>query len=90
MLQLAVPLWINKIKEAGGPTPADLKEAQELSSVLGEKGDILLFGGGKKGEAADQFNKTAKAIAILAIICPGGIEIFDSHWEAPIDKSSLI
>ena len=60
---------------------ADFERARKVSNVLGEKGDILLFGGGKKGEAASIFNETAHAIAILAF-CPGGIDIFGSHFDA--------
>lgn len=81
MMQMAVPLHIMRLKEKGGPTAEDMKKAQETSDILGERGDILLCGGGKKGEAADQFNRTAHAIAVLAF-CPGGLDIFGSHFEA--------
>lgn len=83
MLQLAVPLYVERLKEKGGPDTEDFKESQELSSVLGERGDILLFGGGKKGECADMFNKTAKAIAVLSFV-PGGISLFGSHFESRV------
>lgn len=81
MLKIAVPLYIAEFKACGGPTSEDMQEASALSQVLGERGDILLFGGGKKAkkgqisECADMFNKTAKAIAMLSFV-PGGIEIF--------------
>ena len=81
MLQVAVPLHIMRLKEKGGPTQDDMKKAQETSDILGEHGDILLHGGGKKGEAADQFNRTASALAILAF-CPGGVELFGQRFEA--------
>jgi hypothetical protein len=81
MMQMAVPLHIIRLKEKGGPDAEDMKKAQETSNILGEHGDILLFGGGKKGEVADQFNRTAHAIAVLAF-CPGGVEVFGSHFEA--------
>ncbi len=84
MMKLAVPLWIERLKANGGPSDEDLKKASSLSAVLGERGDILLFGGGKKGESADMFNKTAEAIAVLAF-CPGGVNIFESHFEAKIN-----
>ena len=80
-LSAAVPLHIAELKAKGGPDAADLKKAQELSQILGERGDILLFGGGKKGEAADQFNRVAMALAVLAY-CPGGVTLFGGHWEA--------
>jgi hypothetical protein len=77
----AIQLHIMQLKECGGPQDADFERARKVSDVLGEKGDILLFGGGKKGEVASIFNETARAIAILAF-CPGGIDIFGSHFDA--------
>lgn len=79
-LSCAVPLWILSLREKGGPTEEDFSGLKDLSAKLGEKGDILLFGGGKKGEAAQLFNETAKAIAVLSF-CPGGIEIFNQHYD---------
>ena len=81
MMQVAVPLRIEQMKSKGGPSDEDRKRATETSSIIGERGDILLFGGGKKGEAADQFNRTAEAVAVLAF-CPGGVTIFGAHFEA--------
>lgn len=81
MMQMAVPLWIMQFKAKGGPSEEDRKRAQETSEILGEHGDILLCGGGKKGECADQFNRTAEAIAVLAFV-PGGVTIFGTHFEA--------
>jgi hypothetical protein len=69
------------LKERGGPSQEDWAKAREFSSVLGERGDVLLFGGGKKGESADLFNRTAAAIAVLSF-CPGGVSLFGSHFEA--------
>lgn len=80
MMQMAVPLHMAKLSEKGGPTPEDMKEAQGVSDVLGERGDVLLCGGGKKGECASMFNRTAFAIAVLAFV-PGGISIFGCHFE---------
>jgi len=80
----AVPLHIMQLKEKGGPNADDMAEAQKTSGMLGERGDVLLFGPGKKGkkgECADLFNRTARAIAVLSF-CPGGITIFGYHFEA--------
>ena len=79
-LSAAVPLHILRLKEKGGPDAADFQKASKFSSALGERGDILLFGGGKKGECADLFNSVAFGIAVLAF-CPGGIDLFGQHWE---------
>ena len=80
-MDAAVPLYIMQLQEKGGPDADDMKRAQAVSGKLGEHGDILLFGGGKKGECAEMFNETARAIAVLAF-CPGGINIFGQHFEA--------
>lgn len=77
----AVPLHIMQLQAKGGPDAADRAKAQETSAMLGERGDVLLFGGGKKGEAADLFNRTAHATAVLAFV-PGGVDIFGQHFEA--------
>ena len=80
-MSAAVPLHIMRLQAKGGPTDEDMKQAQEVSDKLGERGDVLLFGGGKKGEVADLFNGTANAIACLSFV-PGGITIFGEHFEA--------
>lgn len=78
----AVPLYIMRMLDNDGPGEEDFKKARLASRLLGEKGDLLLFGGGKKkGEVAHIFNETAKAIAVLSF-CPGGINIFGQHFEA--------
>ena len=81
MMATAVPLHIMQLQDKGGPSDEDMKKAQDVSDKLGERGDVLLCGGGKKGECADLFNGTAHAIAVLAFV-PGGIEIFGQHFEA--------
>lgn len=80
-LSSAVPLHMEELKKRGGPTEEDFKFAQEFSSVLGSKGDCLLYKSDKKGETADLFNKTARSIAILSFM-PGGVSLFGCHWEA--------
>jgi len=80
-LSAAVPLQIMAIKERGGVTDEDFASASKFAQTLGEKGDVLLFGSKKEGEAADLFNKTAKAIAVLSYI-PDGITIFGGHYES--------
>jgi hypothetical protein len=93
-MSAAVPLHIMQLQEKGGPDAADMKKAQETSDMLGERGDVLLFGGGKTGEPADLFNRTAHTVAVLAFV-PGGIDIFGQHFEAirqgnPDSRSSPI
>lgn len=81
MMQMAVPLHIARLSEKGGPSAEDMAKAQETSGMLGERGDVLLCGGGKPGECSDLFNRTAAAIAVLAF-CPGGVTIFGTKFEA--------
>jgi len=86
-MSAAVPLHIISLKDKGGPTKEDFSALQETSDILGEKGDILLFGSNNKkdkGLCADIFNKTAKAIAILSFV-PGGINIFGQHYLSFIE-----
>ncbi len=78
-LEAAIPLHIHEWKEIK-PVPSDYEDIRKrLPKLLGEKGDVLLYGGGKKGEAAYIFNEVARAIALLSFL-PGGITIFGSHY----------
>jgi len=88
-MSAAIPLWIMSLKEKGGPTNADFNESKEAGELLAHKGDILLYKGGKKGETANIFNKTAKAIAVLSF-CPGGITIFNQHYESIIPNKNKL
>jgi hypothetical protein len=85
MMPMAVFLRIKSLEQRGGPAPEDMAKIQETSDMLGEHGDILLHGGGKKGECADLFNRTAHAIAVLAF-APGGVELFGTKFEAKRQK----
>lgn len=73
----AVPLWIMRLREAGGPTQADIERCRELSATLSGPGGegLVVSGEHKKGEVAKAFNAAAEGIAILSF-CPGGIRIF--------------
>jgi len=84
MMRAAVFLKIESLKEKGGPTKEDIEKAQKTSGMLGERGDVLMHGGGKKGECAELFNRTAHAIAVLAFV-PGGVDLFGTHFEAKIE-----
>jgi hypothetical protein len=81
MLATAVPLWILRYRQRGGPTPADFKRVAGYSDELG-RADVLLFGGKHRpGEIAAFFNHMAEAMAVLSF-CPRGIELFDLHFES--------
>ena len=85
-LATAVPLHILELQERGGPTDYDMEQMNGVAQLLGERGDILLFGGKKKGECAEIFNKTAFGIAVLAF-APGGVTLFGQHFEATTEKT---
>jgi len=78
-LLLVVPLEILELKNRGGPDDRDLARAGEIGQTIAAKGDVLLFGGGRNGEARDLLNQLAKGIAILSF-APGGVRIFGQHW----------
>jgi hypothetical protein len=46
--------------------------------MIAAHGDAIMFR--EKGTTAKAFNALAEAVALLAY-CPGGITIFDQHWE---------
>ena len=85
MMVMAVFLRIKTLEQRGGPTAEDMRKVQETADMLGEHGDVLLHGGGKPGQCADLFNRTAHAIAVLAF-APGGVDIFGTHFEAKVKQ----
>lgn len=80
-LSAAVPLRMMELVGRGGPTTDDMTRAQAASNLLGEKGDVLLFGSNRKGEAAYIANELAFSIAVLSF-CPGGVRTFGQHFDA--------
>lgn len=83
--QAGIMLHILELRERGGPTIAEWSRIAEFANALAEKADVMLFGGCKKGEAADLFNKTCKAVAILSFV-PGGITLMGEHYESIPDS----
>jgi len=81
MLQLAVPLYIQQLKDNGGPADADFTRLCGIGDSLAHQGDVLLFGGSKKGETAQLFNDLAFAIAVMSFV-PGGVCVFGQRWES--------
>lgn len=81
MLQLAVPLYIQQLKDKGGPADEDFNRLCGIGNSLACQGDVLLFGGRKKGETAQLFNDLAFAIAVMSFV-PGGVCAFGQRWES--------
>jgi len=82
-LAAAIPLWIAQFQKQSWETvQARLSETvKDLPSLLGARGDVLLYGSKKEGEAADLFNRLAEAIALMSFL-PGGISTFGNKWES--------
>lgn len=78
-LEVAVPLWQERV--ASLSADERLAKVGDISQMLAEKGDVLQYGGGKRGEAAACFNALAEGLAILSY-CPGGVTFLGQHWEA--------
>lgn len=82
-LDVAVPLNIMRIQKEQ-PTPEQLAaRGSEYSTIIGTRGDILQYGGGKAGQVAEAFNALADGLAILAFR-PGGVTFAGRHWEAQL------
>lgn len=78
-LSVAVPMWIERLRSLGWDLV--LERAKVCSQVIAEKGDVIMFRGGKKGETAYAFNHLAEGIACLAF-APGGVHVFGDHYDA--------
>ena len=79
-LEAACLLRIAELKAKGGPTDWDWSRAREAGDTIAFQGDALLFSG-KRGDAAQIFNKLANAVSCAAFL-PGGITVFGMHFEA--------
>lgn len=81
-LEAAVPLWMLEIKQRGRAAWWSRIEANRdiWMNNIAERGDVLQYGGGKKGEVAKLFNELAEALAHMAFM-PGGVRFGESHWE---------
>lgn len=78
-LDTAVPLWILRLWQRGGATAADLQRVKSYSESFFSDESLLYRT--KPGQTATAFNKLAEAVAVLSFI-PGGVTLFDRHWEA--------
>lgn len=79
-LLLAVPLQMMKIKsgevEFKAPRP-------DISRILGEKGDLILYGGKGAGRAVAFL---VEGLATLAF-APGGVTAFGIHFEDTLEEA---
>lgn len=89
-LEMAVPLEIARFELIGGPRDWHLvyEFIQKVGNELAEKGDILQYGGGKKGEVAGIVARLGTTIAMLAFQ-PGGITFLGTKWVAGSENSEV-
>lgn len=80
-LRIAVPIWVEELKDE--PIDSLLPRTEGYAQFIGARGDVLMYGGGKKGVAAECFNKVAEGLAILSMVCPGGVDFGEMHFEYP-------
>lgn len=84
-LRAAVPMWLLELKDRD----IDFlqKRAGICSQAVAEKGDILMYGGKKKGAAGEVFNRLAEGMACLCLITkhpvPFGKTVF--HHDKPAE-----
>lgn len=79
-LRVAVPLHIIELR--GLPLDMLLGISARCAGIVGEKGDILQFKGGKRGETAEVFNALARGLAAAALVADGGVDFIGLHWCA--------
>lgn len=83
-LEVAVPLWIEQLAELE-PAIRWARIAEWGSAAATEvasKGDVLMFGSKRRGEAAEVFNHLARGLAAAAFV-PGGVKFAGLHFEWP-------
>lgn len=78
-LGASVPLWVDQIVREDWSEERRRREAEECSTVVASKGDVILYKGGKKGETAGAFNALAKGVALLSFQ-PGGVVAFGTRY----------
>lgn len=79
-LNVAVPMWIEKIKAEGWDWERIQERAQVCAEHIAAHGDVLQFGG-KKGEAAEAFNRLAEGLA-CASFAPDGVSFLGLRFQA--------
>lgn len=76
-LLLAVPLRM--ASQARWSDEERAEAAHRAAQIVAEHGDILMYGGSRKGEAAKAFAALAEGLAAAAYQ-PGGVRFAGMHW----------
>lgn len=82
-LRVAVPMWILKMQSERWTPEQRIERAGVCGQVVAEKGDVLQFGG-RKGEAAEAFNRLAEGLAASAF-SPGGVMFLGMRFSVDGD-----
>lgn len=72
----ARPLVLDDAKRA-----KDRQPILDAAGALAERGDVLLYGGGRKGEVAALFATLTDALAVMSFV-PGGVRFCGRRWLA--------
>ncbi len=80
-LKMAVPRYVELLQDA--PYKEIEIKRKKIATTIGSKGDILLYGGKKKGECASVFCDFSEGVAILAMFAKEGVEIFGEKFDYP-------
>lgn len=81
-LAVAVPLHIEQVRAGRHSVEWLLGEARRCADEVGSRGDVLQYGGKRKGEAASAFNALARGLAVAALVAEGGVTWLGQHWCA--------
>ena len=76
-LEAFVPLLVMEYKRRGGPTQDDFDSLGNVSQLIAEKGDQLMF---RSKQTAHVMGELTRAIAIASFV-PGGITFLGVKWE---------
>lgn len=81
-LPYAVDVWMERLRQKGGPDKKDQDRAEEIWPVLAEHSPLLFT-----GVAPCMFDHLAEVLAISAFK-PRGVKAFGYHFKAKIETPS--
>lgn len=76
-LRFAVPLYMDEMRDWSFERRAEA--AHVATDAVAYRGDVLMYGGGRKGQVAEVFNHLARGLAAAAYQ-PGGVDFAGQHW----------
>jgi hypothetical protein len=81
-LQVSVPIKVAELQRLPPEILTDMlrHRGPDLADIIASRSDILMFGGGKRGEVAHVFAAVTEALALGALV-PGGIQLLGLRWQ---------